>query len=150
RELHHRVTLRSLVRDASHKETEMDTEQEPLKSGFGPQTTAEQIASGVDLQGKVVVVTGGHSGIGLETTRTLSNAGASVFVGARDLARAQGAVSKMKNVKVLQLDLAEPNSVDHFAKELLSSNRVLDALINNAGIMATPLTRDSRGYELQF
>jgi NAD(P)-dependent dehydrogenase (short-subunit alcohol dehydrogenase family) len=128
----------------------MDTEQEPLNSGFGPQTTAEEIVSGLDLQGKVIVVTGGHSGIGLETTKVLSNAGASVFVGARDLVKAQAAVSKLQNVKVLQLDLADPGSVDHFANEFLDSNHVVNILINNAGIMATPLTRDSRGYELQF
>jgi NADP-dependent 3-hydroxy acid dehydrogenase YdfG len=74
----------------------MDTEQKPLKSGFGPQTTAEEIVSGLDLRGKVIVVTGGHSGIGLETTRVLSNAGASIIVGARDLQKAQGVLSKLK------------------------------------------------------
>jgi NADP-dependent 3-hydroxy acid dehydrogenase YdfG len=72
----------------------MDTEQKPLKSGFGPQTTAKEIVSGLDLRGKVIVVTGGHSGIGLETTRVLSNAGASIIVGARDLQKAQGVLSK--------------------------------------------------------
>jgi NAD(P)-dependent dehydrogenase (short-subunit alcohol dehydrogenase family) len=56
----------------------------------------------------------------------------------------------MKNVEVGQLDLASPNSIDRFANEFLNSNRALDLLINNAGIMATPLTRDERGYELQF
>ena len=56
----------------------------------------------------------------------------------------------MKNVEVGQLDQANPNSVDRFTNEFLNSNRALDLLINNAGIMATPLTRDERGYELQF
>ena len=59
----------------------MGTEQKPLKSGFGPQTTAEEIVSGFDLRGRVIIVTSGHSGIGLETTRVLSNAGAAVTVG---------------------------------------------------------------------
>ena len=60
------------------------TDQKPLKSGFGPQTTAEEIVSGLELSGKVIVVTGGHSGIGLETTRVLSNAGASSVICARN------------------------------------------------------------------
>lgn len=128
----------------------MDTEQKPLKSGFGPQTTAEEIVSGLDLSGKVMVVTGGHSGIGLETTRVLSNAGASVVVGARDVERAQGALSKLKNTIALRLDLVDPNSIDRFSTNFLGSHRTLDVLINNAGIMATPLLRDSRGYEMQF
>ena len=60
------------------------------------------------------------------------------------------AVAKMKNVEVGELDLASPASIDRFASEFLISNRALDLLINNAGVMATPLTRDERGYELQF
>ncbi len=56
----------------------------------------------------------------------------------------------MKNVEVDQLDLANPSSIDRFANEFLNSNRALDLLINNAGIMATPLMRDDRCYELQF
>jgi NAD(P)-dependent dehydrogenase (short-subunit alcohol dehydrogenase family) len=56
----------------------------------------------------------------------------------------------MKNVEVGQLDLASPTSVDRFANKFLNSNRALDLLINNAGIMATPLMRDDRGYEMQF
>jgi NAD(P)-dependent dehydrogenase (short-subunit alcohol dehydrogenase family) len=60
------------------------------------------------------------------------------------------AVAKMKNVEVGQLDLANPGSIDRLANEFLNSNRALDLLINNAGIMATPLMRDDRCYELQF
>ena len=112
--------------------------------------TAEKIVSGLDLRGKAIVVTGGHSGIGLETTRVLSNAGASVIVGARDLQKAQGALSKLKNVIAVHLDLADPSSVDQFSEEFLGSNLALDVLVNNAGIMVTPLMRDSRGYEMEF
>jgi NAD(P)-dependent dehydrogenase (short-subunit alcohol dehydrogenase family) len=126
------------------------TEQKPLPSGFGARTTAEEALGGTDLQGKVALVTGGHAGLGLETTRVLSNAGATVVVGSRDTRKAQMTVAKMKNVEVGELDLASPDSIDRFANEFLNSNRALDLLINNAGVMATPLTRDARGYELQF
>ncbi len=128
----------------------MVTEQKPLLSGFGPKTTAEEALAGRDLRGKVAIVTGGHAGLGLETTRVLSNARATVVIGSRDLKKAQMAVAKMKNVEIGQLDLASPNSIDRFANAFLSSNRPLDLLINNAGIMATPLMRDDRGYEMQF
>jgi len=128
----------------------MMTEQRPLPSGFGPRTTAEQALAGRDLRGKVAIVTGGHAGLGLETTRVLSNAGSTVVIGSRDTKKAQLAVAAMKNVEVGRLDLASPDSIDRFAEEFLSSKRALDLLINNAGIMATPLMRDERGYELQF
>ena len=128
----------------------MATEQKPLSSGFGARTTAEEALGGADLQGKVAIVTGGHAGLGLETTRVLSHAGATVVVGSRDPRKAQMAVAKMRNVEVGELDLASPASIDRFASEFLIANRALDLLINNAGVMATPLTRDERGYELQF
>jgi NAD(P)-dependent dehydrogenase (short-subunit alcohol dehydrogenase family) len=126
------------------------TEQKPLNSGFGPKTTAQEVMAGRDLRGKVAIVTGGHAGLGLETTRVLSKAGATVVVGSRDPQKAEMAVGKMMNVEVSQLDLASPSSIDRFASEFLKSNRALDLLINNAGIMATPLVRDERGYEMQF
>lgn len=128
----------------------MGTEQEPLKSGFGGQSTAEEMVTGLDLRGRVMVVTGGNSGIGFETTRVLSNAGVSVVVGARDLKKAERTLSPLKNVVVVHLDLADPVSIDRFSEAFLSSHQVLDVLINNAGIMATPLMRDGRGCEMQF
>jgi NAD(P)-dependent dehydrogenase (short-subunit alcohol dehydrogenase family) len=127
------------------------TTQKPLKSGFGAQTTAEEIASGIDLRGKVCVITGGHSGIGLETTRVLTKAGAFVCVGARDMAKAQSNLASMNNVEAIPLDLADPDSVDQFADKVLGSHDVIHLLINNAGIMRPPtLMRNVRGHELQF
>src|SRR5258705_5990101 len=128
----------------------MQTEQKPLTSGLGQETTAEEVIEVIYLRGKVPIVTGGHAGIGLETTRVLSNEGATVVIGYSDPKKAQMALAKMKNVEVARLDLASPNSIDRFAEEFLKSDRALDLLINNAGIMATPLMRDDRGYELQF
>src|ERR1700730_7677833 len=136
--------------EAKDEGVDMLTGQKPLPSGYGPRTTAEEALAGRDLRGKVAIVTGGHAGLGLETTRVLSSAGASGVLVARDPKKAQMAVAKMKNVEVGQLDLASSNSIDRFTNEFLNSNRALDLLINNAGIMATPLMRDDRGYELQF
>jgi NAD(P)-dependent dehydrogenase (short-subunit alcohol dehydrogenase family) len=129
----------------------MQTDQKPLNSGFSAETTAEEIASGIDLGGKVCVITGGHSGIGLETTRVLTKAGAFVCVGARDMTKARNNLANMDNVEVVHLDLADPASVDRFADRVLSSHDVIHLLINNAGIMRPPtLMRNARGHELQF
>lgn len=126
------------------------TEQKPLGSGFGAQTTAEEALGGRDLSGKVAIVTGGHSGIGLETTRVVAKAGATVIVGARDVEKAKANLAGIKNTEVIQLDLGSPNSIDRFADEFLKSNRQLDIMIHNAGVSGPPLTRDERGYEIQF
>jgi NAD(P)-dependent dehydrogenase (short-subunit alcohol dehydrogenase family) len=126
------------------------TEQKQLNSGFGPKTTGEEALAGRDLHGKVAIVTGGHAGLGFETTRVLSNAGATVITRSRDPKKAAMAVAQMKNVEGEQLDLASPSSIDRFATEFLNSNRALGLLINNAGIMGAPLMRDERGYEMQF
>jgi NAD(P)-dependent dehydrogenase (short-subunit alcohol dehydrogenase family) len=129
----------------------MKTDQKPLNSGFGAETTAEEIASGIDLRGKVCVITGGHSGIGLETTRALTKAGAYVCVGAHDMPKARNNLANTNHVKVVHLDLADPESVDRFADRVINSHYVIHLLINNAGIMRPPtLMRNTRGHELQF
>jgi NAD(P)-dependent dehydrogenase (short-subunit alcohol dehydrogenase family) len=127
-----------------------DTEQKPLHTGFGPTTTAAEVAAGIDLVGKVAVVTGGSSGIGSETARVLAAAGARVIVGARDTGKAGRALAGVSNVEVWPLDLADPESIDRFAGRYAGLGGALDILINNAGVMAAPLTRDRRGYEIQF
>ncbi|MEU0785766.1 oxidoreductase [Streptomyces sp. NPDC006173] len=128
----------------------MTTAQQPLHSGFGPASTAEEVAAGVDLTGRVAIVTGGYSGIGLETVRVLRAAGAEVVVPARDPARAAAALDGIDGVEVAAMDLIDPASVDAFAEGFLASGRPLHLLVASAGIMATPLTRDARGYEAQF
>jgi len=128
----------------------MKTQQAPIDSKFGFNSTADEVAEGLDLTGKIFVITGGHSGIGLETTRVLSNHGAKVIVGARDLEKAHRSLLKFANVECFPLDLSVPSSVDSFVQKVLSNNSKIDVLINNAGVMATPETRDSRGYEIQF
>ncbi|MCL6458068.1 MAG: SDR family NAD(P)-dependent oxidoreductase [Gorillibacterium sp.] len=126
------------------------TPQAPIPSGFGSQTTAQEALGGRDLSGKIAIVTGGYSGIGLETTRALAEAGATVIVPARTPEKARASMAGIQRVELEELNLMDPASIDKFAQRFLSSGRQLDILINNAGIMANPLIRDERGYESQF
>ena len=126
--------------------------QQPLPSGFGAASTAEDVIKGIDLIGKIAIVTGGYSGIGLETARVLHAAGAQIVVPARNVARARAALDSagLDGVEVASMDLIDPASVDAFAAAFLDSGRPLHLLVNNAGVMAAPLARDARGYESQF
>ncbi|SCM70112.1 putative oxidoreductase [uncultured Pleomorphomonas sp.] len=128
----------------------MPSVQRPLPSGFGRTTTAEEALAGTDLSGKLAVVTGGYAGIGRETVRVLSGAGASIVVPARNVEKARDALRAMPQVEIHHMDLADPSSIDDFARDFVASGRPLDLLINNAGIMATPLAHNARGYESQF
>ena len=129
----------------------MKTAQKPIHSGYNGKTTAAEIATGHDLSGKVALVTGGNSGIGYETAKTLADAGAQVIVGARDKGKAEDRLSNLKNVSFIPLDLADPSSVETFAARFLAEYDQIHFLINNAGIFRTPeLLKDKRGYELQF
>ncbi len=126
------------------------TEQSPIPSGFGMRSTTSDVIAGIDLSGKTVLVTGGYSGLGLETVRALAGAGATVIVGARRPDAAAADLDGIANVTILKLDLSDPASIDAFAVEVAALTPRIDILINNAAIMANPLTRDARGYESQF
>jgi NAD(P)-dependent dehydrogenase (short-subunit alcohol dehydrogenase family) len=128
----------------------LPTLQKSIGSPFSAASTAAQVIEGIDLRGKVAVVTGGYSGIGLETVRILCSAGAKVIVPARDPVKAKRNLSGIDGVEIDSMDLLDPRSIDAFASRLLSTGQPLHILINNAGIMGNPLTRDSRGYESQF
>lgn len=125
-------------------------QQKPLNSGFDWQSTAAEVLHGLDLSGRKVVITGGHSGIGLEATRALAKAGAAVIVGSRNVAAAKAALDGTANVAVEHLDLADLASVEAFADTIAAAHRHIDILINNAGIMAVPETRVGDGWESQF
>ncbi|MFG1973857.1 oxidoreductase [Nonomuraea fuscirosea] len=146
----------------------MSTEQHKLGSGCGIRSTTADVLRGIDLSGRLALVTGGYSGIGLETTRALVGAGARVIVPARrpeaakqalagisgveaeELREAAGADAGDAGVEVAELDLADLDSARRFAERFLASGRDLHLLIANAGIMAGPERRVGPGWESQF
>jgi NAD(P)-dependent dehydrogenase (short-subunit alcohol dehydrogenase family) len=128
----------------------MTSRQFPIHSGFGAQATAREVLDGVDLHGKIAIVTGGYSGLGLETTRVLADAGATVIVPARTPGKARNALAGIPRTELAALDLLNPASITAFAQGFIESGRPLHMLVNSAGIMAPPLVRDARGYESQF
>ncbi|MGC4104391.1 SDR family NAD(P)-dependent oxidoreductase [Ferruginibacter sp.] len=124
--------------------------QQPLGSGFTAATTTNEVIKGIDLTGKTVIVTGGYAGIGLETTKTLSRAGATVIIPARDIKKAMQNIDGIANTTVEAMDLMAPASIDAFAAKFIATGKALHLLINNAGIMWVPLQRNQRGYESQL
>ena len=125
--------------------------QTPTRSGFHSKTNANEITNGIDLNEKIAIVTGGYSGIGLETTRELVATGAKVIIPAKRIEVAvqnlEGIVSKEN---IVEMDLGNLNSVKKFTEDFKESFGKLDLLINNAGIMACPETRIGNGWESQF
>ena len=110
-----------------------------------PSWTAADLA---DQQGRRIVITGGNSGIGLVAARLLAGAGAQVTIAVRDQAKGEQAASEIGgDTEVRALDLADLDSVRAFAAE---TSEPIDVLINNAGVMATPLGRTAQGFETQF
>ena len=124
--------------------------QKPIGSGFNAISTASDVTKDVDLTGKIAIITGGNTGIGLETTKVLAAAGATVIVPARDTEKAKKNLSGIANIELETMNLMDPVSIDAFAKKFLASDRPLHLLINNAGIMWVPLRRDNRGIESQL
>ncbi len=124
-----------------------------ITSPFGYRTTARQATGGKDLSGQRMIVTGAASGIGVETARALALAGADVTIAARDLEKAQGVADAInaeagaKRVSIGKLDLADLASVRAFAA---AWSGPLHVLVNNAGVMASPLMRTTQGFEMQI
>ncbi|WP_216905713.1 SDR family NAD(P)-dependent oxidoreductase [Nocardia noduli] len=120
---------------------------------FGARSTAAEVIEGIDLTGRRAIVTGGASGIGVETARALASAGADVTLAARDPkagARVAADIAEdtvNPNIRYAHIDLADPASVTDF---VTAWNGPLHILVANAGIMAPPETRTPRGWELQF
>lgn len=126
---------------------------ELIQPQFGHDSTAMEVIAGIDLRGKNVIVTGASSGLGIETARALAAAGANVTLPVRNQEKGEQVAADIRAttgndaVKVAALDLADFASIRQFAD---SYQQPLHILINNAAIMACPLTRSPQGYEAQF
>ena len=128
----------------------------PIMSNFNARTTALEAVAGLSLAGRNAIVTGGASGLGLETSRALASAGANVTLAVRNLDQGNAAADAIRqefvgsHVAVAKLDLGDMTTVRQLAANWLTSGKPLDILINNAAIMACPLTRTAQGWEAQF
>jgi NAD(P)-dependent dehydrogenase (short-subunit alcohol dehydrogenase family) len=129
------------------------TETTRITTPFGAASTAIEVVAGIDLAGNRAIVTGGASGIGVETVRALAGAGAEVTLAARNLKAAQRvaediiATTGNPQVIIAPLDLADRASIAAF---VAAWDGPLHILVNNAGVMASPLMRTPEGWELQF
>jgi NAD(P)-dependent dehydrogenase (short-subunit alcohol dehydrogenase family) len=127
-----------------------------ITSPFDQTTSALDVVEGIDLDGKIALVTGGASGIGLEIVRALANAGAEVLVGDIDEAAAASNLAQLQahnpraRIHAHRLDLGDLSSINAFTQFVLAQRSRLDILINNAGVMAPPLGYTRSDHELQF
>src|SRR5471032_2562882 len=125
---------------------------------FGARSTTDEVLSGVNLQGKRILVTGASAGLGIETARALVSHGAQVIGAARDLTKAEGATTEVRKAAatnggsfdLIELDLASLKSVRACADGLLAPGEPFDVIIANAGVMATPFGHTADGFETQF
>jgi NAD(P)-dependent dehydrogenase (short-subunit alcohol dehydrogenase family) len=132
--------------------------EEEMTETFGAKSTADEVLSGINLKGKRFLITGASSGIGLETARSLVSHGASVVGAVRNLAKAEPATASVRDaasqgggsLELINLDLASLQSVRACADKLLADGQPFDAIITNAGVMATPFGRTIDGFEVQF
>lgn len=126
------------------------TDQQPLGSPFSATSTAHDVTAGLDLSGRNAVVTGGYSGLGLETARVLAAAGARVLVPARRPDIARTALADVRNCEIIPMDLADLDSVRTAAARISDSLTKIDLLMAVAGVMATPERRVGPGWESQL
>lgn len=123
---------------------------------FDFSSTAEEVSEGLDLSGRLALITGGASGLGSETARVLALRGARVVIAARDMAKADAAIAAIladlptADLEAMQLDLADLDSVRAFAVLFAREHPRLDLLIANAGVMASPPGKTADGFDLQF
>jgi NAD(P)-dependent dehydrogenase (short-subunit alcohol dehydrogenase family) len=130
---------------------------ENVTTAFGATSTTDEVLSGINLRGKRILVTGVSAGIGVETARSLAAHGAQVVGAARNLAKAVDATAQVRkdaagggSFELVALDLADLKSVRACADGLLAKGEAFDAVIANAGVMATPFGHTADGFETQF
>ncbi len=129
-----------------------------METKFGAKSTTEDVLAGIELKGKRILVTGISAGLGVETARALVAHGADVVGAARNLEKARRATSEVSKAsatsggsfELIELDLARLKSVRAAADKLVADGRLLDVIIANAGVMATPLGKTEDGFETQF
>ncbi len=127
-----------------------------ITSRFGARSTALEVVQGISLRGRHAIVTGGASGLGLETSRALVAAGAALGLAVRNFAQGESSAAELRqqfpgaSVAVAQLDLSDLASVRRFVADWIASGAPVDILVNNAAIMACPLQRTTQGWEAQF
>jgi NAD(P)-dependent dehydrogenase (short-subunit alcohol dehydrogenase family) len=125
----------------------------PITTPFGSESTAGEVVAGLDLSGKRAIVTGGASGIGIETARALAGAGAAVTIAVRNPQAGAEIVAEIiastgnPAVQAAELELTDPRSIYRFVG---SWRGPLHMLVNNAGVMASPEAHTDSGWESQF
>ena len=127
---------------------------QPIPTPVHARSTALEMVRGLSLHGQRAIVTGGASGLGLETSRALARAGAELTLAVRNRAQGEAAAQALTaqtgnpHIQVALLDLADLASVQRFADDW--GRMPLHILVNNAAIMACPLARHAQGWESQF
>ncbi len=126
------------------------------RSNFGAETTTDEVLEGISLSDKLVVITGGASGLGAETARAMAAKGAQIVIPVRDLSKGEAAAQEIRsatgndNIEVMEMDLGSMESVRAFADAFLAKYDRINLLINNAGVMACPKAETADGLEMQF
>lgn len=123
---------------------------------FSAESTVDDVLKGVNLKGKVIVVTGSSAGLGAETVRALAKAGAEVVMAARNQGKNEGVADLIRaavpgaKLSTVAIDLGDLASVRRAAAEILAAHPRIDALINNAGFVGGPRIITPEGAELHL
>ena len=125
-------------------------------SEFGKYSTAQEVLEGIDLSGKTVFITGANSGLGKESARAMASKGAHVVMAGRDQAKLDAAVAEIRaeqpdaQLETILCDLGSLEAIRASTAEANERFEAINLLINNAGVMACPLSHTTDGFEMQF